>query len=87
MVKHTQTIRRLLPTNCLSVFDHFVGLALKVLDDIISGESMALNVSSALTHFLLMFPFDPLQKHENLWSTKVITLQNIDFSIFLIHVI
>ena len=22
MVKHTQTIRRLLPTNCLSVFDH-----------------------------------------------------------------
>ena len=29
MVKHTQTIRRLLPTNCLSVFDNFVGLALK----------------------------------------------------------
>ena len=29
MVKHTQTIRRLLPTNCLSAFDHFVGLALK----------------------------------------------------------
>ena len=28
MVKHTQTIRRLLPTNCLSVFDHFVGLEL-----------------------------------------------------------
>ena len=33
MVKHTQTIRRLLPTNCLSVFDHFVGLALKELRD------------------------------------------------------
>ena len=31
MVKHTQTIRRLLPTNCLSVLDHFVGLALKSL--------------------------------------------------------
>ena len=29
MVKHTQTIRRELPTNCLSVFDHFVKLALK----------------------------------------------------------
>ena len=29
MVKHTQIIRRLLPTGCLSVFDHFVGLALK----------------------------------------------------------
>ena len=29
MVKHTQTVRRLLSTNCLGVFDHFVGLALK----------------------------------------------------------
>ena len=29
MVKHTQTIRRQKPTNCLSVFDHFVGLALE----------------------------------------------------------
>ena len=29
MFKHTQTIRRLLPTNCLSMFDHFVGLVLK----------------------------------------------------------
>ena len=33
MVKHTQAItqaiRRLLPTNCLNVFDHFWGLALK----------------------------------------------------------
>ena len=29
MVKHTQTIRRLLPTICLSVSDHFVGLAPK----------------------------------------------------------
>ena len=27
--KHTQTIRRLLATNCLSVFDHIVGLALE----------------------------------------------------------
>ena len=31
MVKHTQTICRKQPTNCLSVFDHFVGFALKVL--------------------------------------------------------
>ena len=28
MVKHTQTIRRQKPTNCLSVFDHFLGLVL-----------------------------------------------------------
>ena len=27
MIKHTEAIR--LPTNCLSVFDRFVGLALK----------------------------------------------------------
>ena len=26
---HTQTIRWQLPTNCLNVFDHFAGLALK----------------------------------------------------------
>ena len=29
MVKHTQRIRRRLSTNCLSVFNHSVGLALK----------------------------------------------------------
>ena len=29
MVKHTQTNRRKLPTICLSVFDHFSGLAFK----------------------------------------------------------
>ena len=33
MVKHTQTIRRHQPTNCLSVFDHFVNLALKGLKE------------------------------------------------------
>ena len=34
MVKHTQTIRRLLPMNCLKVFDHSVGFTLKGLIDI-----------------------------------------------------
>ena len=34
MVKYTQTIRRLLQRNYLSVFDHFVGLALKSLTGI-----------------------------------------------------
>ena len=29
MVQHAQTVRRLKPTNYLSVFDHFVGLSLK----------------------------------------------------------
>ena len=35
MVKHTQTIRRLFPTNSLSVFDHIVELALKRLNCIV----------------------------------------------------
>ena len=34
MVKHIQTIRQQKPTNCLSVFDHFVELALKGLKEI-----------------------------------------------------
>ena len=33
MVKHTQTIRRQQHTNCLSVIDHFLGLALTGLKD------------------------------------------------------
>ena len=32
MVKHTQTIRRQQPTNCVSVFDPSVGLELKGLN-------------------------------------------------------
>ena len=39
MVKHTQTIRRLLATNCLSVFDHFVELALKGLIQSLSEQA------------------------------------------------
>ena len=38
MVKHTQTIRGLLPTNCLSLFDHFVGFPLKRLTTPVSGS-------------------------------------------------
>ena len=34
LVKHTQEICRLLQTNCLSEFDHFVRLALKGLIDV-----------------------------------------------------
>ena len=34
MVKHTQTIFQQQPTNCLSVFDHFVWLAFKGLNQV-----------------------------------------------------
>ena len=40
MVKHTQTICRQQPTNCLSVFDHFVGLALKGLRKLIEEHDI-----------------------------------------------
>ena len=44
MVRHTQTIRRLLPMNYLSVFDHVVWLALKGL----MGNFIFCKVSAAL---------------------------------------
>ena len=56
MAKHIQTIRWQKPTNCLSVFDHFVGLALKgltcfsnVLVRTIYGESHCLKVYNVLS--------------------------------------
>ena len=52
MVKHTQTICRLLPTNCLSVFDHFVGLALKELSYL--RRSCTIAVTNRRTQYLTM---------------------------------
>ena len=48
MVKHTQTIRRLLPAKCLSVFDQLVGLALKGLKTVCLEEGDIFNVFSEL---------------------------------------
>ena len=39
MVKHTQTIRRQDATNCLNVFDNFVGLALQELTSSLANVS------------------------------------------------
>ena len=49
MVKHTQTIRWQKPTNCLSVFDHFMGLALKGL----KGDSRGFRRRKNLEQFIL----------------------------------
>ena len=47
MAKHTQTIRWLLPTNCLSVFDHFVGFAVKGLLQVVANfETLCIEVLS-----------------------------------------
>ena len=52
MVKHTQRIRRLLPTNCLSVSDHFVGLALKELKE----ELLRIAVTASVSLRILVEP-------------------------------
>ena len=49
MVKHTKTIRRLLPTNCLNVFDHFVGLALKRLTHFIAMFAFCSGILESIT--------------------------------------
>ena len=36
--QHIQTIRRVLATNCLGVFKHFMGLALKGLTQVVTSE-------------------------------------------------
>ena len=59
MVKHTQTIRQQQPTNCLSVFNHFVGLALKVLTLSMFLQQNNTYRSYDLNHYLFpMFSFD-----------------------------
>ena len=56
MVQHTQTIRRLLPMNCLSVFNHFLGLALKGLNILTETllKGMSLTYEN-LTRFMSVF--------------------------------
>ena len=47
MVQHTQTTSRQQPTNCLSVLDHFVGLALQ-------GLKLSSAVPSSLSYWILL---------------------------------
>ena len=54
MIEHTQTVRRVLLTNSLSVFDHFVRLALKGLFKIFNEEC---NLNLELI-FQLLFTYD-----------------------------
>ena len=55
MVKHTQTVRRQKPTNCLSVFDHFVRLAPKGLSSFVDVMESVLTrevLIGRMTYFL-----------------------------------
>ena len=60
MVKHPQTIRRLLPTNCLSVFDHFVRLALKGLRRRKSIKSFIFHDIKTFRLLFFLFSFSAL---------------------------
>ena len=56
MAKRNQTICQLLLTNCLSVFDHFVGIALKRLKPMFlsyRNESIGLSIELILKMCLL----------------------------------
>ena len=55
MVKHTQIIRRQQSTNCLSVFDHFLGLVLKGLRPLARSKkiSVAFRTESLLRGTLM----------------------------------
>ena len=63
MVKHTQTIRRLMPTNCLIVFDHFVGLALKGLTEVCLMTKMELLPNRVRETTLLQMVRPKMQNH------------------------
>ena len=58
MVKQTQKVRCLLPTNFLSLFDHFMGLVLKELVDIFEvelGGNAFLDIGSFLFSIVFLF--------------------------------
>ena len=47
MVKHIQTIRLRQPTNCLNVFDYFVGLTLKGLNQFKQTNKLLFTLQSS----------------------------------------
>ena len=78
MVKRTQTICWLLPTNCLSVSDRFVGLALKVLR----------TIQKNLLHFVSNLQDITLQLYSKETATHVVfceSSQNILEQLFAKH--
>ena len=67
MVKHLQAIRQLLPTNCLSVFDQFVGLVLEKL------KMVMLKLAKKRLMMILMISVIAVEMNKNLsrirWSS------------------
>ena len=64
MIKHVQTIRRQQLTNCLSVFEHFVWLALKGLKQLVVVVALTFSKAYGL-------PQIQIYLDDNLLPTKV----------------
>ena len=64
MVKHIQTVLWLLPTNCLSVFNHFMGLALKGLKICFSTILPLLQLKNFLDTAAIASPLQIIKKIE-----------------------
>ena len=77
MVRHTQTICRLLPTSCLSVFEHFVGL---VLNELSIKKRMYIFIESWIV-FLIYRDNSPYLYERFLWNTarEVIWFLKVNF--------
>ena len=57
IVKHTQTILRLFRTNRMSVFDHFVGLALKGLKIICKVSDKYISIKQLGVPLIIILEF------------------------------
>ena len=77
MVRHTQTICRLLPTSCLSVFEHFVGL---VLNELSIKKRIYIFIESWIV-FLIYRDNSPYLYERFLWNTarEVIWFLKVNF--------
>ena len=75
MIQHTQTIRQQQPTNCLSVFDHFVGLALKELTKV--KKHFLNNELMCLVHYISRVKYFP----ENNFQILSLSIQKNDQNI------
>ena len=98
MVKHTQTIRPQEPTNCLNVFDYFVGLALKGLIEINKntkvGQKKTKNtekkrniIKQEMQKQLLYYIHPQINLHSKVQTRIIQTILNYHFkyNVILIH--
>ena len=68
MVKHIQSIRRLLPKNSLNVFDHFVKLAIKGLTLCVWYGVLKYTTYLKKLHLKATGLFNPLSTNTTKWS-------------------